>query len=66
VICPGFTDSHWVREAFGTVAYGFFPLRAMSTEVAAKLVHSADERIAIDDLELGTRFLLHAVRTLES
>jgi acetylornithine deacetylase/succinyl-diaminopimelate desuccinylase-like protein len=66
VICPGFTDSHWVREAFGTVAYGFFPLRTMNTEVAAKLVHSADERIAIDDLELGTRFLLHAVRTLES
>ena len=23
----GFTDSHWLREAFGTVAYGFFPLR---------------------------------------
>ena len=27
-ICvAGFTDSHWLREAFGTVAYGFFPLR---------------------------------------
>ena len=25
----GFTDSHWLREAFGTVAYGFFPSRAM-------------------------------------
>ena len=25
-ICvAGFTDSHWLREAFGTVAYGFFP-----------------------------------------
>jgi acetylornithine deacetylase/succinyl-diaminopimelate desuccinylase-like protein len=66
VICPGFTDSHWMREAFGTVAYGFFPLRTMDAEVAARLVHSADERIAVDDLELGTRFLLHAVRTLES
>ena len=66
VICPGFTDSHWLREAFGTVAYGFFPLRAMDTEVAARLVHSADERIAVDDLELGTRFLMHAVRTLEA
>jgi acetylornithine deacetylase/succinyl-diaminopimelate desuccinylase-like protein len=66
VICPGFTDSHWLREAFGTVAYGFFPLRTMDTELAARLVHSADERIAVDDLELGTRFLLHAVRTLES
>jgi acetylornithine deacetylase/succinyl-diaminopimelate desuccinylase-like protein len=66
VICPGFTDSHWVREAFGTVAYGFFPMRSMGTEVAARLVHSADERIAVDDLELGTRFLLHAVRTLKA
>jgi acetylornithine deacetylase/succinyl-diaminopimelate desuccinylase-like protein len=66
VICPGFTDSHWVRQAFGTVAYGFFPMRSMGPEVAARLVHSADERIAVYDLELGTRFLLHAVRTLES
>jgi acetylornithine deacetylase/succinyl-diaminopimelate desuccinylase-like protein len=63
-ICPGFTDSHWLREAFGTVSYGFFPMRAMDPELAARLVHSADERIAIDDLEFGTRFLLHAARTL--
>ena len=29
-ICvAGFTDSHWLREAFGTVAYGFFPARAL-------------------------------------
>jgi acetylornithine deacetylase/succinyl-diaminopimelate desuccinylase-like protein len=53
----GFTDSHWVRESFGTVAYGFFPMRTMDPEVAARLVHSADERIAVDDLELGVRFL---------
>jgi acetylornithine deacetylase/succinyl-diaminopimelate desuccinylase-like protein len=64
VILPGFTDSHYVREAFGTVAYGFFPMRTMDPEVAARLVHSADERIAVEDLELGTRFLLHAARTL--
>src|SRR3954454_22066917 len=25
----GFTDSHWLREAFDTVAYGFFPLKTM-------------------------------------
>ena len=25
----------------------------MDTELAARLVHSADERIAVDDLELG-------------
>jgi acetylornithine deacetylase/succinyl-diaminopimelate desuccinylase-like protein len=59
-IClSGFTDSHWLRDAFGTVAYGFFPMRAMDPEVAARLVHSADERIAVDDLELGVRFLRH-------
>jgi acetylornithine deacetylase/succinyl-diaminopimelate desuccinylase-like protein len=55
----GFTDSHWLREAFGTVAYGFFPLRAMSADFAARLIHSADERIAIEDLELGVDFLRH-------
>jgi acetylornithine deacetylase/succinyl-diaminopimelate desuccinylase-like protein len=64
VVVPGFTDSHWVREAFGTVAYGFFPMRAMDVELAARLVHSADERIPVDDLELGTRFLVHVARTL--
>jgi acetylornithine deacetylase/succinyl-diaminopimelate desuccinylase-like protein len=64
VVLAGFTDSHWVREAFGTIAYGFFPMRAMGVELAARLVHSADERIPVDDLELGTRFLLHVAHRL--
>ncbi len=64
-ICvAGFTDSHWLREAFGTVAYGFFPLRSMSAELAARLIHSADERIAVDDLELGARFLRRVAETI--
>jgi acetylornithine deacetylase/succinyl-diaminopimelate desuccinylase-like protein len=64
-ICvAGFTDSHWLREAFGTVAYGFFPGKAMSAELAARLIHSADERIAVEDLELGVRFLRHAAQTI--
>ncbi|MGZ4389094.1 MAG: M20/M25/M40 family metallo-hydrolase [Gaiellaceae bacterium] len=57
IICPGFTDSHWLRDAFGTVAYGFFPSRAIDQELAARLIHSADERVPVDDLELGVRFL---------
>ena len=65
VVLPGFTDSHFMRDAFGTVSYGFFPMRTMDSELAARLIHSADERIAVEDLELGTRFLLHLVRTLE-
>ena len=64
IVLPGFTDSHYLREAFGTVAYGFFPMRTMASDVAARLVHSADERIAVEDLELGTRFLLHVARTI--
>jgi acetylornithine deacetylase/succinyl-diaminopimelate desuccinylase-like protein len=66
LLLSGFTDSHWVREAFGTVAYGFFPMRAMEPEVAARLIHSADERIELDDLELGVRFLRHAATALSS
>jgi acetylornithine deacetylase/succinyl-diaminopimelate desuccinylase-like protein len=65
VVLPGFTDSHYMRGAFGTIAYGFFPMRAMDAELAARLIHSADERVAVDDLELGTRFLRHVIRTLE-
>ena len=62
LVCAGFTDSHWMREAFGTVAYGFFPQKAMDGELAARLVHSADERIPVDDLELGVQ-ALRAVAT---
>ena len=60
----GFPDSHWVREAYGAVAYGFFPARAMDAETASRLVHSADERIAVDDLELGVEWLRHAARAV--
>ena len=60
LLLSGFTDSHWLRQAFGTVAYGFFPMRTMEPEVAARLIHSADERIEVEDRELGVRFLRHA------
>jgi acetylornithine deacetylase/succinyl-diaminopimelate desuccinylase-like protein len=60
----GFTDSHWLREAFGTVAYGFFPTRTMPADVIAQLIHSADERIPVDDLVLGLDWLRYAAQTL--
>jgi acetylornithine deacetylase/succinyl-diaminopimelate desuccinylase-like protein len=64
-ICvAGFTDSHWLREAFGTVAYGFFPSRALDSETAARLIHSANERVPVSDLELGVRFFLQAARSV--
>jgi acetylornithine deacetylase/succinyl-diaminopimelate desuccinylase-like protein len=64
IACAGFTDSHFLREAFGTVAYGFFPLKVMDAEVAMMLVHSANERIAVDDLESGVHMLRHVARSL--
>ena len=64
IACPGFTDSHYLRSAFGTVAYGFFPVKEMDAETATKLVHSANERIAVEDLELGVRMLRSTALTL--
>jgi acetylornithine deacetylase/succinyl-diaminopimelate desuccinylase-like protein len=64
IVCAGFTDSHYVRKALGTTAYGFFPSRAMDAELAARLVHSADERIAVDDLEAGVDLFRHVATTL--
>ncbi|MFL5958883.1 MAG: M20/M25/M40 family metallo-hydrolase [Gaiellaceae bacterium] len=63
--CAGFTDSHWLREAFGTVAYGFFPTSGeLPPEIAVSLVHSADERIPVSDLELGVDWLRHAAHSV--
>jgi acetylornithine deacetylase/succinyl-diaminopimelate desuccinylase-like protein len=64
IACPGFTDSHYFRQAFGTVAHGFFPVKAMDPELATKLVHSANERIPVDDLEAGVHMLRHVARSL--
>ncbi len=64
IVLAGFTDSHYVRSAFGTTAYGFFPLRAMEPRDAARLVHSADERISVDDLEAGVDLFRHVATTL--
>ena len=60
VCVAGFTDSHWLREAFGTVAYGFFPTKTMDPQLASRLIHSADERIAVADLELAVECFRHA------
>ena len=56
----GFTDSHWLREAFGTVAYGFFPVRSMDPYLAARSSAEWTSRADVDDLELGVRWLRHA------
>jgi acetylornithine deacetylase/succinyl-diaminopimelate desuccinylase-like protein len=55
-VMPGFSDSHWFRKAFDSVAYGFSPQRTFSFGELAPLIHGADERIPVADLELAARF----------
>jgi acetylornithine deacetylase/succinyl-diaminopimelate desuccinylase-like protein len=56
LVMPGFSDSHWFRKAFGATVFGFCPQRAMSLAEAVPLVHGADERVAIADVELMAGF----------
>ena len=57
IVMPGFSDSHWFRKAFDSaVVYGFCPQRELSLLEAAPLVHNADERAAVGDIELAARF----------
>jgi acetylornithine deacetylase/succinyl-diaminopimelate desuccinylase-like protein len=64
LITTGFTDSHWVREAYGTVAYGFAPVFATDLDDYEAGIHGADERIAVDDLLEMTRLNVHVARAL--
>jgi acetylornithine deacetylase/succinyl-diaminopimelate desuccinylase-like protein len=56
-VMAGFSDSNWFRQAFDSAhVYGFCPQREMSLVEATPLVHNADERAAVADIDLATRF----------
>jgi acetylornithine deacetylase/succinyl-diaminopimelate desuccinylase-like protein len=63
-VCAGFTDSHYARAAFGSVAYGFWPMRRTPYEVWSTTVHGHDERVHVDDLGYATLFHVEACRAL--
>ena len=46
----GFTDSHYVRQAWGTVAYGFAPVIFGDVVAYMDAAHADDEAIEIADL----------------
>ena len=57
VVLPGFTDSRTFRDAFPECsAYGFFPHRHRTRFETDPLIHGADERIDVRDLEFATGF----------
>ena len=64
VVTPGFTDSHWIRRAHGTVAYGFAPVFSTPLDVYHDGMHGADEAIDVADLAEMTAFNLRAIRSL--
>jgi len=63
-VSTGFVDSYFMRSAWGTVCYGFWPTRRTPLDVLHAGVHNRDERIHVDDVAYATRFLLHAARAI--
>jgi acetylornithine deacetylase/succinyl-diaminopimelate desuccinylase-like protein len=64
VLTPGFTDSHWVRQAHGTVAYGFAPVFHTDPGAYMRTIHGADEALEVADLVEMAEFHLHALNRL--
>src|SRR5256885_1399056 len=54
----GFTDSHYFRR-LGIVSYGLSPFPLNQAE--SRGVHGNDERVSLDDLTFGVRFMYDAV-----
>ena len=58
-------DAATFRAAFpDCVAYGFFPQRHQTLYDTAPLIHSADERIDVRDLDLATGFFTDVTRRI--
>ena len=64
VLCTGFTDSVFLRQEFGTVAYGFSPFTTTPSEVIEAGFHNKNERVHVDDIALSAAFHVHAAQTL--
>jgi acetylornithine deacetylase/succinyl-diaminopimelate desuccinylase-like protein len=65
IVMSGFSDSHWFRKAFGTATvYGFCPQRELGLFEAAPLIHSADERAAVADVEMAANFYADLCRRM--
>jgi acetylornithine deacetylase/succinyl-diaminopimelate desuccinylase-like protein len=62
IVMPGFSDSHWFRKEFGATVYGFFPSNSMTLAEEAPLIHGADERVRVADVELSAGFFMELSR----
>ncbi|HEY7150629.1 MAG TPA: peptidase dimerization domain-containing protein, partial [Solirubrobacterales bacterium] len=65
MVMPGFSDSNPFRTAFpDAVVYGFCPHREAGLLDAAPLVHAADERVPVSDIELSASFFYELPRRM--
>jgi acetylornithine deacetylase/succinyl-diaminopimelate desuccinylase-like protein len=60
-LSPDGSDSRYFRQR-GIVAYGFMPVLLGETEL--QRMHGVDERLSLDNLELGTRILYQVVERM--
>jgi acetylornithine deacetylase/succinyl-diaminopimelate desuccinylase-like protein len=60
----GFSDCHFMRDAYGSVAYGFIPFRHADPMTNLTTKHSVDERVLVDDLEFQVQAALHVARAI--
>ena len=64
IVMPGFSDSHWFRAAFDATVLGFCPQRQIDLFESAPLIHGADERVPVADVELAAGFFHALARRL--
>jgi acetylornithine deacetylase/succinyl-diaminopimelate desuccinylase-like protein len=62
-VTTGFTDSHFFRD-LGIISYGFSPFVSPFGEDSG--VHGNDERISVENVEAGTRFMIELLRRFAS
>jgi acetylornithine deacetylase/succinyl-diaminopimelate desuccinylase-like protein len=60
----GFSDCDVMREAYGSVAYGFIPFRHADPMTNLDTKHGPDERIATADLAFQTRAAIEIARAI--
>ncbi len=63
IVMAGFSDSHWFRKAFdAATVYGFCPMREFGVVEATPLIHSADERAPVADVQMAANFYANLCR----
>jgi acetylornithine deacetylase/succinyl-diaminopimelate desuccinylase-like protein len=62
----GYSDCHVLREAYGSVIYGFIPFRHADPMSNLTSKHGADEHVLVDDLLFQTQAARSIARTIGS